>query len=152
MADAFKTQRHVTLAAAEETIKAGLKKAEELGMNIGIAVTDANGELVMAARTDGAAARAWRGGLGKATVAGGMGIPTEQFVENRLKKDEVLWKALSSNPDTMFVPGGFPLLVDGKSVGGVGVSGGHYDDDAKVAKAAADHFEQFSKEWGGASA
>lgn len=148
MAGAVKVQRHVTLAAAQEALRAGLAKAEELGMNVGIAVTDKNGELVTCARTDGAASRAWKGGMGKAMVAGGMGIPTEDFVEKRLKKDEVLWRALSSNPDTMFVPGGFPLLAGGSSVGGVGVSGGHYEDDAKVAKAAADRFAEVAEEWG----
>lgn len=150
--EAVKVQQHVTLAAAQEVIRAGLAKAEELGMNVGIAVTDRNGELVTAARTDGAASRAWRGGLGKAMVAGGMGISTEDFLEKRLKQDEVLWRALSSNPETMFVPGGFPLLTpDGVSVGGVGVSGGHYDDDAKVAKAAADRYTEIAQEWASGS-
>lgn len=137
-----KTQRHVTYAGALTAIEAGLEKAAELGINIGIAVTDANGELVACARTDGANPRAWRGGMAKANVAAGMGIPTETFLEKRLKKDEVLWRALSGNPDAMFVPGGYPLLAGGRSVGGVGVSGGHYDDDAKVAKAAADRFAE----------
>lgn len=149
MPDAVKVQRHVTLAAAQEAIRAGLEKAEELGMNVGIAVTDANGELVTSARTDGAAARAWRGGMAKATVAGGMGISTEAFLEKRLKQDEVLWRALSSNPDTMFVPGGIPLVAGGRSVGGVGVSGGHYEDDTKVAQAAADRFAEVAESWTG---
>lgn len=140
----FRTVRHVTYAAAAESIQAGLAKAAELGINAGIVVTDGTGEIVVSARTDGANPRAWRGGLAKATVAAGMGISTETFLEKRLKQDEVLWRALSGNPDTMFVPGGVPLLVDGKSVGAVGVSGGHYADDAKVAQAVADRFAELA--------
>lgn len=136
----YRTVRHVTYAAAAESIQAGLAKANELGINVGIVVTDAIGEIVVTARTDGANPRAWKGGLAKAAVAAGMGISTEMFLEKRLKQDEVLWRAMSSNPDTFLVPGGVPLLVDGRSVGAVGVSGGHYADDAKVAQAVADHY------------
>lgn len=138
----FRTVRHVTYAAAAESIQAGLAKARELGMNAGIVVTDAIGEIVVAARTDGANPRAWRGGLAKATVAAGLGMSTEAFLEKRLKQDEVLWRAMSSNPDTFLVPGGVPLVVDGRPVGAVGVSGGHYGDDAKVAQAVADRYAE----------
>jgi uncharacterized protein GlcG (DUF336 family) len=138
----FRTQRHVTLAAARAAIDAGLAKAAEIGVNVGLVVVDASGEMVASARMDKAGARTWMGGMAKAKVAASMGRSTEDFLEQRLKKDEVLWRALSGNPDAMFVPGGFPLLVDGKSVGGVGASGGHYNDDAKVAKAAADRFHE----------
>lgn len=138
--DLFRTQRHVTLEAAQEVIAAGLAKAAEIGVNVGLVVVDASGEMVASARMDRAGARTCLGGMAKAKVAASIGRSTEDFLEQRLKKDEVLWRALSGNPDAMFVPGGFPLLVEGKSVGGVGASGGHYNDDAKVAKAAADHF------------
>ena len=52
----------------------------------------------------------------------------------------MLWKALSNNSERMFVPGGIPLKADGQTVGAVGVSGGHYDDDVKVAQAVVDAF------------
>jgi uncharacterized protein GlcG (DUF336 family) len=32
--------------------------------------------------------------------------------------------------------GGYPLVVDGEIVGGIGVSGGHYNDDMVVAQGA----------------
>lgn len=140
MEDLVVTRSHITYEAAAEAIKAGLAKAHELGVNAAIVVTDGSGEIVTTAKTETVNPRGWRGGLAKATVAAGMGISTEMFLEKRLKQDEVLWRALSSNPDTMFVPGGVPLKHGGATVGGVGVSGGHYDDDAKVAQAVADAF------------
>jgi uncharacterized protein GlcG (DUF336 family) len=33
------------------------------------------------------------------------------------------------------VGGGLPISIDGAVVGGIGVSGGHYSDDAKIAEA-----------------
>ena len=104
-------------------------------------ITEGTGEIVTVATTEGANPRAWRGGLAKATVAAGMGISTELFLDKRLKQDEVLWKALSNHPDRMFVPGGIPLKADGGTVGAVGVSGGHYDDDVKVAQAVVDAWD-----------
>jgi uncharacterized protein GlcG (DUF336 family) len=142
--EVFRTQRHVTYAAAQEVLAAGLAKAVELGVNAGIVVVDGSGEIVAAARMDRAGSRTWTGGLAKARVAASLGRSTEEFVEQRLKQDEVLWRALSTNPDAMFVPGGCPLLVEGRPVGAVGVSGGHYRDDAKVAQAAAARFDELS--------
>ena len=80
-----------------------------------------------------------------------MGRSTKEFLEKRLvNADEILWRALSSNPDTFLgVPGGRPLLVEGRSVGGGrGSSGGHYDDDDKVAAAAAERYEELVAESG----
>lgn len=136
------TKSHITYAAAAEVIGAGLEKAAELGVNASIVITEGSGEIVTVASTPGTNPRAWRGGLGKASVAAGLGVSTEFFLEKRLTQDEVLWKALSNNPDRMFVPGGIPFKADGQTVGAVGVSGGHYDDDVKVAQAVVDAFDQ----------
>ena len=40
--------------------------------------------------------------------------------------------------------GGCPLVFEGRPVGGVGVSGGHYRDDAQVAQAAAARFDELT--------
>jgi uncharacterized protein GlcG (DUF336 family) len=112
-----------------------------MGINAAIVVTQGTGEIVAVASTPNGNPRGWRGGLAKASVAAGLGMSTEKFLEKRLTKDEVLWRALSNNPDNMFVPGGIPLKVDGAVVGAVGVSGGHYEDDVKVAQAVADAFD-----------
>ena len=142
MSEHLTTKRHITYTAASGVIGAGLEKATEMGINAAIVITQGSGEIVAVASTEGANPRGWRGGLAKATVAAGLGVSTEFFLEKRLTKDEVLWKALSNNPDNMFVPGGIPLKVDGETVGAVGVSGGHYNDDVKVAQAVADAFHQ----------
>jgi uncharacterized protein GlcG (DUF336 family) len=144
VADVVKVQRQVTYAAALEALQAALAKAEELAVNAGVVVTDNRGEIVAAGKTENAGARAWRGGHLKATTAAGLGRSTEDFLEQRLKQDEVLWRAMSANPETFIVPGGIPLLYGGKSVGGIGVSGGHYADDAKVAQAGADRFAELA--------
>jgi len=140
MSDYVITKSHITYAAASRIVEAGLSTARSMGINAAIVVTQGSGEIVAVASTPNGNPRGWRGGLAKATVAAGLGISTELFLEKRLKQDEVLWRALSNNPDNMFVPGGVPLKVGDQVVGAVGVSGGHYEDDAKVAQAVADAF------------
>jgi uncharacterized protein GlcG (DUF336 family) len=146
--DIVKVQRNVTYAAAAEALRAALAKADELGVGAGVVVTDTRGEIVAAGKTERAGPKAWRGGLPKATAAAGLGRSTEEFLEKRLKQDEVLWRAMSANPETFLVPGGVPLIYDGVAVGAVGVSGGHYADDAKVAQAGADRFAELAAQTG----
>lgn len=130
-------QGHVTYDAAAIVVARGLERATELGANIGISVVDANGYLVAFARMDGAPARVEEGASGKARFAASLGRSTGDFIETRLKHDEVLWRAMSTSTDVFIVPGGFPLLHGGRPVGGVGVSGSKHEIDAQVAEAAA---------------
>lgn len=139
------SRSHITYATATEVIVAGLTKAAELNTGAAIVITDGTGEIVAVASTVGVNPRGWRGGLAKASAAAGLGISTEMFLDKRLKQDEVLWKALSNNPERMFVPGGIPFKANGETVGAVGVSGGHYDDDVKVAQAVVDAFNELIK-------
>lgn len=132
----------VSYHGAHEAIRAGLAESERIGMNCAIAVTDTAGELVAVARTDGASGNTYRGALGKAKTASVLGCSTEEFLERRLLHDEVLYRALSADDQTFLVPGGFALVVDGVVVGGVGVSGGLHEDDAKVARAAMERFAE----------
>jgi uncharacterized protein GlcG (DUF336 family) len=132
----------VSYRAARAAIDAGLAECARIGMNCAIVVTDPAGEMVAVARTDGASGNTYSGALGKARTAAVLGASTEDFLEQRLLKDEVLYRALTADQQTFLVPGGFPLLVDGVVVGGVGVSGGLHEDDAKVARAAMERFAE----------
>ena len=104
--DLIRTQSHVTFSAASAAIKAGLQKAEEIGVRVGIVVTDGSGFMVAMARMDGAPGRVEEAAGGKARAAGGMGIPTAEFIEKRLQHNEALWRAISARPDTFMVQGG----------------------------------------------
>ncbi|MBI5089697.1 MAG: heme-binding protein [Actinobacteria bacterium] len=132
----------VSYHAARAAIAAGLAECTRIGMNCAIVVTDPAGEMVAVARTDGASGNTYSGALGKARTAAVLGASTEDYLEQRLLHDEVLYRALTADQQTFLVPGGFPLLVDGVVVGGVGVSGGLHEDDAKVARAAMERFAE----------
>jgi glc operon protein GlcG len=134
-------QDRITYRGAMIAINAGIAKAEELGLRVSICVVDVSGGVVAVGRMDGSGANNVIAATGKATYSGTRGRTTEEFIETRLKHDDVLFRAVSQNPATFLVPGGYPLRADGQCVGGVGVSGGKYADDVKVAEAAATTFE-----------
>jgi uncharacterized protein GlcG (DUF336 family) len=138
----IRIEAHVTLGAAEEAIRAGLAKADELGVKIAIAVVDASSYLVAAVRMDGCRGKADEAAKGKAVFSIGTPKGTADFIENRLQHNEALWRAMASRSDIWPVQGGFPLKYNGRSVGGVGVSGAKHEQDSQVAQAAADWFNE----------
>lgn len=132
----------ITPRAAMEIVERASERALELGLAVTICVVDPDGGLVAALRLLGAHDRTVNYAKGKATYSAGSGKTTEWFIENRLSKNDVLWRALSEDPETFLVPGGYPLLRDGRTVGAVGVSGGAFHEDVKIASYAFDVWEE----------
>jgi uncharacterized protein GlcG (DUF336 family) len=146
--DLIRIEPHIKLAAAEDAIQAGLKKAEELGVKIAIVVVDTSSYFVAGVRMDGCRGKADEAAKGKAVFAIGTPEGTADFIENRLQHNEALWRAMASRTDIWPVQGGFPLKYKGRSVGGVGVSGAKHEEDSQVAEAAANHFRDAAERAG----
>jgi glc operon protein GlcG len=140
--DMVVTQTNVALGPALECVQAGLAKAGELGVRVGIVVVDTNGNTVVAVRMDGSGGRADHGARGKAVFSAGLGVSSAAFIENRLQHNEALWRALSSRQDIFVVQGGFPLKYEGRCVGAVGVSGAKHEEDSQVSEAVANRFTE----------
>jgi uncharacterized protein GlcG (DUF336 family) len=125
-----------------QCLQAGLAKATELDLRVSIAIVDTQGHTVVVVRMDGSGGRTDEGARGKASTAANLGVSNAEFIETRLKHNEALWRAMSSRPGSFMVEGGFPLLLDGKSVGGVGASGAKAEQDAVVAQAVAEAWDK----------
>ena len=130
-----KTQHHLTLEAAEAVLAAAVAQAESLGAAAVIVVTDAAGGVTSLARLDGAPPIAIRHALAKANSATGLKRSTDEFLAKRLTQDDVLWRAISGRGDAFVVQGGFPLTVDGRVVGAIGVATGPHEHDSEIAQA-----------------
>jgi uncharacterized protein GlcG (DUF336 family) len=130
-----KTQHHLTLAAAEAVLAAAVARAETLGAAAVIVVTDAAGGVTSLARLDGAPPIAIRHALAKANSASGLKRSTDEFLAKRLTQDDVLWRAISGRGDAFVVQGGFPLTVEGRVVGAIGVATGAHEHDSEIAQA-----------------
>lgn len=124
---------HVSRAAAAALIAASLAAAKAAGFEAAVAVTDATGALRAFERSDGAPFLTAEVATNKARTAASYGYPTH--VWNDYVTDPKI-APLQNLPRMMAVGGGYPLLVDGRLVGGIGISGGTYTQDQDAAEAA----------------
>ena len=70
----------------------------------------------------------------KAHTSASLGMATSA-VWDMIKNDPPLQAGFPSVPRVIAFGGGYPILEDGKVIGAIGVSGGHYSDDMEVARA-----------------
>ncbi|MBT2234233.1 heme-binding protein [Nonomuraea sp. NEAU-A123] len=125
----------ITHAAARAIIDAAVEAAGETSIAYAIAVVDAAGHLTAFIRMDGAPVMAAQVAQDKAYTAAGFGMSTEQWHEF-IKDDAPLALGAPTGVDRLVAfGGGIPITVDGHIVGGIGVSGGHWSDDIKIAGA-----------------
>jgi uncharacterized protein GlcG (DUF336 family) len=128
-------------AAAIQAVNAGLKKSNEIGTKMNIAVVDRGGNLVAFAREDGA----WVGSVDisikKARTATFFDMETQE-IGKLSQPGGSLYNIEHSNDGLITFPGGVPLTTpDGVILGGVGVSGSTVEDDFAVAQAAVEGFK-----------
>jgi uncharacterized protein GlcG (DUF336 family) len=126
----------VSAELAMELIAAAQRKAEELGKPFTVAVVDESGVLKGLLRMDNAALVSVQVAQDKAYTAVGFGIPSHSW-HDFIKDDPPLAAGAPTGIDRLVVfGGGYPIVIDGALVGGVGVSGGHYSEDMEIAEAA----------------
>jgi uncharacterized protein GlcG (DUF336 family) len=129
-------QQNVSASAARRLIDAARAHGDGLGKAFTIAVVDASGVLKALERMDGAPLISIQIAQDKAYTAVGFGIPSHAW-HDFIKDDPPLAAGAPTGIDRLVIfGGGFPLVVDGAVVGAIGVSGGHYSEDAAVAEAA----------------
>ena len=118
-------------------LDAAVAHAERIGVPVNVCVADASGDVLTAARMDGAALMSYPIAVDKAyTVAAFQGLPTHAWFD--LIKDEPALREGIVHRDRLVVfAGGVPVRVDGEVVGAVGVSGGSAEQDREVAEAGA---------------
>lgn len=129
------TSAALTADEVSALIAATVEAATEHGKPMSVAVCDAAGNLQGFLRMDGAPLLSLQLAQDKAWTAASFGIPTDQWHEF-IKNDPPLATGIPSVPRLVVFGGGIPLVVDGRLVGGLGVSGGHYTDDVAVARKA----------------
>jgi glc operon protein GlcG len=130
MPDFVPTHR-LTHEASLKMLHAGIAKANEMGVKISLAVVDASGQLMAFIMMDGARFFSGRTTIKKAITSASQRLPTGYAPE-----DKVLSMQIRMDADFTNVLGGFPIVVDGQVIGGIGAGGAKEEEDAVVAKAA----------------
>jgi uncharacterized protein GlcG (DUF336 family) len=126
------SSRVVTLAEAKTVVAAAEAEARKNGWTMVIVILESNGQQVFAEKMDGTQYGSNEVALKKAHTSANFRRPTSYF------QDAVKAGTLNSIfTGATAVEGGELLLVDGKIVGSIGVSGGSGAQDGQVARAGA---------------
>jgi glc operon protein GlcG len=96
-----------------------------------VAVVDDGGNLIYLERMDGTQIGSIEVAVAKAQSANNYKRPTKAF-EDALAGGRM---AVLKLPGAMPLEGGIPIMIEGKVVGAIGVSGGTSPQDGEVAKA-----------------
>ena len=125
----------VSTELARAMIEAAEREAAEMGQPFVIAVVDDSGVLKAFSRMDGAPLLSVQVAQDKAYTAAGFGMATDAWHEF-VKDDPPLAMGATTGIDRLVVfGGGYPISIGGQIVGAIGVSGGHYSQDMRVAQA-----------------
>ena len=119
----------------EKAVAAAAKKAAELNLRMCIAVCDESGDLKAFARMDGAPKLSIQLSQDKAYTAISFSMPTHAWFDF-IKDDPPLLHGITHTPRLIVFGGGFPIVMKGEMIGGIGLSGGHYSQDMECGRAA----------------
>ena len=131
--------KRLTHAGARKIAATAIAKAEQAGIAISVAVADAGGHLIVLERMDGGRFHSLHSATTKAVCAASNRRPTSSHGAQGQPLDlaHALGLALAAGPERWTaMEGGCPVLVDGECIGGVGVSGGDWATDERIAREA----------------
>jgi glc operon protein GlcG len=126
------TTKFITLEAAKKMAAAGEAEAQKNGWNVAIAIVDASGGLILFHKLDETQAGSVAVSQGKARAAA-LFKRSSKALEEAIAAGK---QAFLSVDGIVPMQGGLPVVVDGKVLGAVGVSGVTSAQDEQVAQAA----------------
>jgi glc operon protein GlcG len=121
----------LTHEGALVALQAAMEKARELGVGQNITIVDDGGNLLAFIRMDGAKLLSIRTSQHKALSAASHRMPS-----GRLLPELEVKLGLATGGALTNLEGGFPIIMDGVTVGAIGVGSGTGAQDVEVAKAA----------------
>jgi uncharacterized protein GlcG (DUF336 family) len=126
----------INLEQAKKAVAAAEAEAKKNRWNVVIAVLDSGGHLVMLQRLDGTQLGSIEVAKEKAHSAVLYRRPSKVF-QDLLAQGGANLRLLNLSGASV-LEGGIPIVVDGKIIGAIGVSGVTSEQDAQIAKAGAD--------------
>jgi glc operon protein GlcG len=129
--------KRLTHEGAKTMIDTAVAKARAAGIAISCAVVDAGGHLVAFERMDGGRFHTQNSSTTKAVCAASNKRITSAkgAVGQDLDTNHALGLALAAGPERWTaMEGGAPVLIGGECIGGIGVSGGDWATDERIAR------------------
>jgi len=127
---------HITTEQAKRAASLALAEARANSWAMAAAIVDTNGTLVYFEKIDDTQHASPKIAIDKARSAATFKRPTKTF-QDSVERGGIGLRVMMLR-GAMPVEGGVPLVIDGKIVGGLGVSGGTAEQDGQCCKAATD--------------
>jgi len=131
--------KRLTLAGAKKMMESVTAGAEKAGHAVAAAIVDAGGHAVLVQRMDGGRFHTLHSSTTKAVCAASNKRPTTMkgAAGQVLDSTRALGLSLAAGPDRWTaMEGGYPIIVDGECIGGIGVSGADWETDERLAREA----------------
>ena len=138
MAAELANKKALTLQIAKQIAAAAEAEATKNGWTVVIAILDDGANLIYLQRMDETQIGSIEVAQAKGRSAVMFKRPTKAFEEGLAGGRQALLKL----PGAIPIEGGIPLMVDGKLVGAIGVSGVQSNQDGQIAQAGANAFSK----------
>jgi len=132
--------KRLTAAGAKKIMSVAIAAGEEAGIPITVAIVDGAGHLMLLERMDGGKFHSIHSATTKAVCAASNKRTTGSTgaVGQSLDVLHALGLALAAGPERWTaMEGGCPIMAGNECIGAVGVAGGNWEFDERVAKEAA---------------
>jgi|SRR5438132_12716978 len=136
--------KRLTAEGARKVMDTALARAREAGIAVSVAVVDSGGHLVLLERMEGGKFHTVHSATTKAVCAASNKRSTgsKGAVGQALDVSHALGLALAAGPERWTaMEGGCPIMAGSECVGAVGVAGGNWEFDERVAKEAAESIQ-----------
>jgi uncharacterized protein GlcG (DUF336 family) len=133
--------RRLTAAGAKKIMSTAIARAQEAGLAVSVAIVDAGGHLMLLERMEGGRFHTVHSATTKAVCAASNRRATgsKGAQGQALDVTHALGLALAAGPERWTaMEGGWPIMVGNECIGAVGVAGGDWQFDERVAREAAE--------------
>lgn len=133
----------LTEQLCEQLAKAAKQASQDISVGVTLSIADENGNLRLLQRFGDAILPSIEISQKKAYTAAVLRQPTGDFGQIAQPGASAFGINITDNKLVIF-GGGFPLQVGGKTVGGIGVSGGSVQEDERVCQAVLAAFDKLA--------
>lgn len=130
-------QESIYWQVANEAVQAAVDHARHIEAHIAVAVVDKGGHLVAFLRTEEGPYLSVNIAIDKAYTSASFAVPTSQWDE-LLPSGSILREGIVNRDRFVAFGGGLPIIIDGKCLGAIGVSGASEQQDEACAQAGLD--------------
>ncbi len=133
------TAKRLTMDGAKKMMATAVEAAKQAGVAVTVAIADAGGHLILLERMEGGRFHTVHSSTVKAVCAASNKRMTSARGAQAQPLDaaHALGLALAAGPERWTaMEGGCPVIAEGECIGGIGIAGGDWQTDERIAQAA----------------